>query len=278
MERIDEKIEKILDELWKSYRSYRSLMDNEFYGFKRSLMDENYERIEIIEQHKNEFKENSIILKNLVLVFLESNNLYNYLKLYSDIFESFYADDKKLISGYSDDELGFTQSYLLSEYYKFLTPFDFFNNDEYFIRKSGLKYLENILRNTGVILKQKNIKPTTEPMVYREVKLICEVTFPDIIFPQTPFIKKVKQYKPDILIPSLNCAIEYKYADKENKLVKIMDQIFEDVHGYSNHSIYRLFYAVFYVTPGIWSDDRFNHVWKEKKFPNNWKPFYIVGQ
>jgi hypothetical protein len=57
-----------------------------------------------------------------------------------------------------------------------------------------------------------------------------------------------------------------------------VSQILIDVVGYSNHPTYKLFYAVFYVKPGICSEKRFNIIWEGYKFPNNWKPIFIIGE
>ena len=99
----------------------------------------------------------------------------------------------------------------------------------------------------------------------------------DALFPSEPFIQTAKCYIPDILIPSLNCAIEYKYAPTLEKLTRTMDEILIDVNGYSNHDIYKLFYAVFYVKPGIIIKRRFDQIWSEKQFPDNWKGILVYG-
>ncbi len=50
-----------------------------------------------------------------------------------------------------------------------------------------------------------------------------------------------------------------------------------DVKGYANNPTYKLFYAVFYVQPGIWVRKRFEEVWKQKEFPENWKGIFVEG-
>lgn len=96
--------------------------------------------------------------------------------------------------------------------------------------------------------------------------------------PRSSFIKSFKEYKPDILIPELHAAVEYKYANSAEKLKSTIDQICADVTGYTGDSDYRIFYAVFYVTQDFWGQEMFARVWSEMNFPKNWKAFYIVGK
>jgi hypothetical protein len=94
------------------------------------------------------------------------------------------------------------------------------------------------------------------------VKTFCDVTFPKAKLDGGfhPFYSNAKCYKPDILIPTLNCAIEYKFARTEATLVKTIEQILIDVKGYAGHPIYKYFYAVFYVKSGIISKNRFDEI------------------
>lgn len=109
------------------------------------------------------------------------------------------------------------------------------------------------------------------------MKDYLEIIFDVPIIPSEAFIKTAKAYKPDILLPHLKCAIEYKYAKDENKLIETIDQILVDVKGYDKNASYNLFYAVFYAKPGIWTKKKFKTVWNEKGFPKNWKSIFVVG-
>jgi len=68
------------------------------------------------------------------------------------------------------------------------------------------------------------------------------------------------------MIPSLECAIEFKYVNDEKELNRTMDEILADVEGYKGNPSYSVFYSVFYATNSICSPRRFNCMWTEKHF------------
>ncbi len=188
-------------------------------------------------------------------------------------------DHKKGLSGTYNHYNAQEYSDLVSIFWSYLLTFPAFGekDTEILLKRTGITFLENILESTGVIIKELKKTPTKETEVYKAVKIITQATFPSAIFPSQSIQKTAKCYIPDILLPTLNCAIEYKYANTESKLVETIDQILIDVKGYDKHPIYKLFYAVFYVTPGIWTKTRFDVVWNEKDFPENWKGILVVG-
>jgi len=150
-------------------------------------------------------------------------------------------------------------------------------NYEVLLNKTGITYLEQILASTAVIAKDLGKTPQNEKEVYESVRVVCKATFTSATFPTDSFQKTAKCYRPDILIPSLNCAVEYKYAITEKELNETIDQILIDVAGYAGHPTYKLFYAVFYVTVGACTAGRFHEIWKEKGFPDNWKGILVAG-
>lgn len=166
---------------------------------------------------------------------------------------------------------------LINAFRKYLYTFDDFGNPFYYEHQEKFEVLEHILNNTAVVLNELNIKPNKKTDVYKAMRLFCKIAFPDCANVNYIFQKTAKCYQPDILIPSLKCAIEYKYAVSESELNDTIDQILTDVEGYSNNPSYRIFYAVFYATKPFCSKERFDIVWKEKHFPNNWKGVYIQG-
>ena len=198
----------------------------------------------------------------------------------------------------SYDDGDYATSSLITTYRNLLSIFPgFLDTNTEILKRSGLIYLEHILESTHIIINKLEKKPKSEVEVYNAVKIVCEATFANAEFLHfnmltpteqntfqftahfTPsFQTQVKCYKPDILIPSLNCAIEYKYAESETSLIKTIEDILIDVKGYSNNFHYRIFYAVFYVKIGIWSRQRFNQVWTEKGFPENWKGIMVEGE
>ncbi|MBX9886929.1 MAG: hypothetical protein K2Y30_03225 [Flavobacteriaceae bacterium] len=213
----------------------------------------------------------------LVLNYLENQGSNELLKIFKSelhqILES--TEDSIIILEHEDFGQFYTSQDLLN-IKKFLMPFEAF--DEKTNKNIGLIYLENILSNTSYIIKELQVVPVNEATVYNSVKHVIKSAFPEHIPITESFYKEAKCYKPDILIGSLNTAVEYKYATDEKKLVTTMEQILVDVVGYSNHPVYKIFYAVFYVTPGVCTLKRFDYLWNNLNFPDNWKPIYVIGK
>ncbi|MEZ8503160.1 hypothetical protein AB6D08_17750 [Vibrio splendidus] len=174
---------------------------------------------------------------------------------------------------------GQAYSKFLEQLTQFLSVFDFLEFDEdRYLRISGLRYLETVLRNTASIVSKTGKKPNSETDVYKTVKVSVEAIFPSSKKPKSNFIKHAKEYKPDILIPELYTAVEYKYAKDEEKLKSTIEQICIDVKGYTGDKDYTVFYAVFYVTEDFWGFKKFKSVWNDYDFPKNWVPIYVVGK
>lgn len=233
-----------------------------------------------IEQNYYEF--NSTLKETYLLVFsyIESQDNKEFLKLYQANLGEILTENFNGIETQYVDEVGetFYVSKSFNKLNQFLLPYQAFALDNKITISAGIIYLENILTNTAIILKELKETPKSETQVYNAVKFVIKSTFPDSVLLSEPFYKTAKCYKPDILIPSINTAVEYKYAEDEQRLIKTIEEILIDVMGYSNHPIYKTFYAVFYLKPGICSEKRFKIIWEEKKFPNNWKPILSIGE
>lgn len=169
-------------------------------------------------------------------------------------------------------------STFLADIRQFLMPLGILDDNSIYLKTSGISYLETILKNTATIVHKSGRTPVTETEVSKIARDVLEVIFPSAIKPKSNFFKKAQEYKPDILIPELSAAVEYKYATDEVKLKATIGQISDDVKGYTGDSDYNLFYAVFYVTNDFWGEEAFRHAWNEKEFPPNWQAFYIVGR
>lgn len=167
-------------------------------------------------------------------------------------------------------------SELMHIYRKYLYAFD----DFYIVdARKEFDILENILNSTATLLKDFGIQPTSEADVYKPIKNICKAAFPDNKdCSHYKFLQTAKCYNPDILIPSLECAIEFKYVNDEKELNRTMDEILADVEGYKGNPSYSVFYAVFYAANSICPTKKFNYMWAEKHFPKNWKGIYVQGQ
>ena len=261
------------------------------------IPDDDYDTYEVIYMLQDNFEYYAKRLKLLCIIYFEEKGNKRFLEILESEIEPFYKNNKSLRKGTSDDGDN-VSSDLIEVFQKNLSIFSAFSDkNAEILKRTGLVYLEHILESTGVIIRQLDKKPSSETEVYKAVKIVCEATFSNAQFlttnyqtainqPTFPieefftdsFQQSVRCYKPDILIPSLNCAVEYKYAEDEKKLVETIEQILIDVKGYDNHHKYKIFYAVFYVKVGIWTRKKFNEVWDEKKFPKNWKGIMVEGE
>ncbi|NRT13626.1 hypothetical protein [Flavobacterium sp. 14A] len=274
----EEQIQKILYEMSSNY--YDIDNRNEFYSLQNNHEEPDLGYEMYSDSLEDKFIDNAKSVYLLICSYIEGRNEIEYLKQFKNVISPKLELRSDILSSEYDSYNQQNYSALLSDIWRFLKTYEFFGqkNDEYLRKRTGIYYLENILENTAVILKDLNKIPKSETEVYNAVKVICKGVFPTANYPTTPFISIAQEYKPDILLPSLNTAIEYKYARTEEKLKATIDQILVDVVGYSNHSTYKLFYAVFYVTGDFWGRKKFNEIWKEKGFPKNWIGIYVVGK
>lgn len=243
------------------------------------FIDPEFSRKEIIAEKKRQFNRLAGRVYNLSLAYLELKNVPLYIQKFNDVILPYYKDVNKLPSLRESDINDQEESKLTRAYKELLYPFRAFGGgEEKYL--SRLDILENILQNTAFILQNKKKKPGKEKDVYDHVKIVCEATFPhEAQFDGGlhPFYQLAKCYKPDILVPFLNCAIEYKFAKTQAAVTSRIDEILVDVPGYSNHGIYKYFYAVFYVKSGVMQKKRFDEIWKAKGFPENWKGMMVEG-
>ncbi|MGN7864930.1 hypothetical protein [Chryseobacterium sp.] len=272
------KEEKIID-LLSSMRSY--FFDLEFLNEEEKLNNYQYNSNPIHYEKKadieEKFRDEAWQLYNLCTVYFESLNLKEYLasfkkdmikQLEESLFENKYSNEDTI-----------PYSITVSKFSKYLVPFEFSQGSyiDRLLKQAGIIYLENILRNTQSILNKIGARPESETSLYNEVKFVIESTFSKSLSPTSGFFKCFKNYNPDILIPDLQVAIEYKYAKSESALKSQIDQVISDIKGYTGNINYKIFYAVFYVTKDFWGAPRFEEAIKEMDFPINWKCIYIVG-
>jgi len=128
-----------------------------------------------------------------------------------------------------------------------LEPFAFFDYSK--IKVDENLKLYSILQNTGFIIKNLNNPIKNESDIYQKVKWILGVYYPSCrLRNKASFIQQFKTYNPDILIPELKTAIEYKYVDSANDNIdEFIDQIKIDAINYINDSRFENFYAVIYI-------------------------------
>ncbi|MDP2021738.1 MAG: hypothetical protein Q8L16_12660 [Hydrogenophaga sp.] len=219
----------------------------------------------------------SIYLSTVAL--LDAEGMHAYLKQFylrfGDKFDSAKAASEFEIDHYWS---GGPYNSFLSRFRQFASPLDVIGDADRYLKLSGVQYLETVLKNTAAIIHKSGKAPKSETDVYKAVRHVLEAIFPTAKSPKANFIKIAQEYKPDILIPELSAAVEYKYAADEARLKSVIAQISDDVKGYSGDDDYNLFYVVFYVTEDFWGESKFKAVWREKEFPNNWRWHYVVGK
>jgi hypothetical protein len=228
---------------------------------------------EIVQIKKRRFEYLSQRVYNLCIAYFESKKLPIYIYRFDEKIRSYLSDQKKLFSSYAEFP-GDEQSAVVRMFWQFLNSFPEFGSVE---EKLAIDYLYNLLKSTSVILNISGVKPESEAQVYKAVEKFCKILLSDGQFAPAAINQTAKKYRPDILVPSLNCAIEYKYAETEEILYKTIDEILEDVQGYNNDPIYTNFFAVFYITSAFITEDRFNTIWEEKNFPKNWEGILVFG-
>lgn len=264
-------------------------MDVIFYLLRdedADLSEYEFSHLEIANEYKREFIFLTDRVYNSCLIYFELKRIPLYINEFKDKYSTLInvGEENNTTTELADltfvDIYGVEESKVTKVFRQALYPFKAFATLDN-THLTGLDYLEKILNSTNRILSDRKIKPTQESEVYSSVRIVVEATFSNTkaSFPGgTKVINQMAQgYIPDILIPDLQCAIEYKFAVSEKDLNTKIDQILADVKGYDNHSIYIWFYAVFYVKTGAISKDRFKKLWQTKTFPSNWKPIFVEG-
>lgn len=268
---------KIVETLWSMGSDFSELAFMWEYTTSDAMEEASYLSKE--NEIKHNFEQKAKIVYKLISTYIEASNLREYLTDFKSEFSTSFTD-KMLFEIVYDENSGEMYSKMVNKYWRFLSPFEFSQQSylDKLLKQTGVIYLERVLRNTQVIINEIGAKPTSEPQVYKAVKLVVRSIFPSALEPTSGFFKSFKNYRPDILVPEIHTAVEYKYADTEAKLKHQVEEVVADTKGYTGDSNYEIFYAVFYVTDDFLGIDRFEEMWKEMKFPRNWKGIYIVGK
>lgn len=206
-----------------------------------------------------------------ICLFLELKNVSLYYKMFIDKFQPIINDEKKVCKSrgplYTDDE---PSMIIHDEFREFLRSFQEFDTD--YFQKLEVNKLKQILENTNQILAKTNSKVTNETSIYTPIKWFVEIVYPTMrSLGKARFIKKFTTYHPDILIPEISSAVEYKYIRKGTGIGTYLDQIKTDADSYIGDPEYKLFYAVVYFEDKSEINPAgFRQAVVEKKFPENW--------
>lgn len=141
---------------------------------------------------------------------------------------------------------------------------------------TGLRVFETILLNTPKIIERGNLLPDNEAKVRQAVRGVLELAFRDVTR-EVPIPKSIKTYRPDIGVPSLMAAAEYKFIDSRDDAKAALDGIYADMRGYAGHHKWRSFYAVLYMTENFYNQADVDHEFRLVKADLNWTPLVMVG-
>ena len=229
-------------------------------------------------EYMEDFREYAELVYKLILSYIEEKQQPLYLAEVKAILHPL-LNSQRITEEHHSRSADGTQNLFLREAWAFLAAYEIFGKNDlsHLMQRTGLTYLETILHNTAVIIHHRKIVPKNGTDVYKAVADVCRAVYPASSNLDSPFIKIAGEYKPDILIPALNCAVEFKYAKTQAKLKATIEGILGDVQNYSGHQVYKIFYAVFYIKPDFWGVQKFEQVWKQNNFPPNWKGIYVVG-
>ncbi len=214
----------------------------------------------------------------LILAYLEAKSMTHLLTSFKEKFSIIIDNDKELLKAELTHPEGEPELVVITEFRQFLDPFKFFDYRQ--TREDETKKLTSILKNTDFILKNCNAEVNNEADIYKQVKWVLGLYYPTCRQRnKASFIQEFKSYHPDILIPELKTAIEYKYIKNiSDNIDEFIDQIRVDAANYTDDYRYESFVAVMYIqNTSIATPESIEETWKAKKFPNNWELVIVNG-
>ncbi len=207
----------------------------------------------------------------LIVAYLEGRDMIHFLEIFKIKFSDTIDTTDGLFLTTQTHPEGEGELKVIVGFKRFLEPFKFFDYRQ--LKEDENFRLESILRNTGFILKNLKVIIKKEADIYNEVKWILGLNYPTTRRKnKASFIEEFKSYNPDILIPELKIAIEYKYIDSPiDNIDEFIDQLKVDAINYVDDHRYDTFYAVIYIEDiSIATPESIEVSWKSKKFPDNW--------
>lgn len=212
-----------------------------------------------------------------ILTYLEARGMSSLFEVFRNRYALIIDDDSKLeeyVCYCIDDE---SELKIIKEFEHFLKAFSFFDNH---YKNEESEQLIAILKNTDHILKNCNVEVHNEADIYKQVKWILGLYYPKCRNRnKAAFIQQFKTYNPDILIPELRTAIEYKYINNQSDNIDdFIDQIKIDATNYVGDSNYNYFIAVIYIEDvSVATYESVEEAWKAKKFSDNWELVVVNG-
>ncbi|MGC3978396.1 MAG: hypothetical protein QM751_09345 [Paludibacteraceae bacterium] len=242
-----------------------------------------YLRPQIEDDYKSDVSESLLYVRIrdlyfLILAYLEAQGMSSLFDIFHNRYAPVIDDDnelKKEVCYHPEDE---SELKILNDFEQFLKAFSFFDNHYHKNEESG--QLISILRNTDHILKNCNVEVHNEADIYKQVKWVLGLYYPKCRNKnKAAFIQQFKTYNPDILIPELKTAIEYKYINSlSDNIDEFIDQIKIDSTNYIGDSNYEYFIAVIYIEDiSMATNESIEASWKAKNFPKNWELVVVNG-
>lgn len=204
-----------------------------------------------------------------ICLFLELRNLSAYLDLFITKFNPYIDDKGKVLDSrnplYQDSE---PSMIILDDFRNFLSAFPEFSEFD----KVPTDKLYNVLSATSSILEKTNIQPKAEPIIYKTVHWFLAQIYPKSkLLNRAKFFDLFTSYIPDILIPEIASAVEYKFIRKGKNIANYLNELKTDADNYKGDSNYRFFYAVvFFEVKSELNQPQFKAAILEKGFPDNW--------
>ena len=196
----------------------------------------------------------------------------SYLSTFKAIFEEGITKGENILKEIQVDPESETELDLLVNFRKFLEPFQFLSFSPLTFDEN-LK-LKSILTNSGFIIKTQKLDINNEADIYKGVKWVIGLYYPSARRKnKSSFISQFKGYNPDILVPEIKAAVEYKFLDSaDDNIDDYMDQLKIDATNYVGDDRYEHFYAVIYIEDiSIATPESITESWNSKGFPDNWQ-------
>lgn len=206
-----------------------------------------------------------------ICFFLELKSVSEYCNIFRAEFGSMIDDQQKVLDSYGGRYNESEPSMIIHDRFRdFLSAFVEFDYE--FSRKVETNKLKLILENTNAIVARTRTNVTNETSIYIPVRWVTEVIYPSTrSLGKARFISKDWTYHPDILVPEISSAVEYKLIKPGESLQKYLDQIKTDSDNYVGDPEYKYFYAVIYFKDKTsMNNEGIKQAIKEKQFPENW--------
>lgn len=178
--------------------------------------------------------------------------------------------------GFGSDPLDYTNG-AVSLCWKYLGAIRFTTDDSVIAveRQSKVSLFEAVLRNTPLIIADRDLDPNNETKIKNAVYQTLRYIFPDTQR-EFPVPQITKNYSIDIVVPSLKAGAEFKFVDSMEEAKHAVDQLYGDMHGYSGSDLNR-FYAVVYSSVPRFTQEQLEAQLKKVGANPKWKIFAVHG-